>query len=180
MQEQGRKALAYVSSLRVISGIALVPTTSGVGEFMSVPLEGNWFGKNSTCAVYSKDRNKVTTLKGVGQSHPHRNMLSACDIVLSFRKKNHNCYSKVCLLLVFHKETDGSLHSESLNRNSSAHHHAVPQEVTLSPWRASKVCMQGSHVSHPTKTLGKNLQSTRILRGWRPALLSHVGKFRVP
>lgn len=87
MQEQGRKALAYVSSLRVISGIALVPTTSGVGGICVGPIRGELIWEEFTCAVYSKDRNKVTTLKGVGQSHPHRNMLSACDIVLSFRKK---------------------------------------------------------------------------------------------
>lgn len=45
MQEQGRKALAYVSSLRVISGIALVPTTSGVGGIYVGPVRGELIWK---------------------------------------------------------------------------------------------------------------------------------------
>lgn len=90
------------------------------GIYMLVLFEENWFGKNSTCAVYSEDRStcslnsdaEVTTLKWVGQSQAsRRNMLSPCKIVFPLEKMNHVCCSQVCLPLVIHKESDGSFHS---------------------------------------------------------------------
>lgn len=93
MQEQGRNPIEYVSSLRVICSMVLFPTMSG--EYMLVLFEENWFGKNSTCAVYPEDRStcslnsdaEVTTLKWVGQSHAsRRNMLSPCKIAFPLEK----------------------------------------------------------------------------------------------